>query len=374
MKQLHTSRRPRAHTGDSKERGAVGVLAVVTMVALIAVGAIAVDLGQVYAERTQLQNGADAAALGIGAACYDRTTKTCLPAPPAPATGSWQQWAQALANGNANDGATTITNVDLSVPNQVTVTTSTLDGTTHAGFLSPMFASAFKALAGPGAAGPVTVGAQATVAITIPKSGASPLPLAISACELDVHSSATNPIPQKIIIQGGTKDCNGKNPSNQIIPGGFAWLNPTGPGPCEVRVTAGPESDISTWIKTSSGASLPNGCNYLFQPDNPDYILDKTVALPLYDDYSGSPPTPGPSGTGSNIWYHVQKWAGFHILGWNLSGISGGNNSAGPPVWNGSEKGIYGYFVGYSGDPSTFTDYTTDPSYEGNVVVPQLIK
>ena len=35
-------------------------------------------------------------------------------------------------------------------------------------------------------------------------------------------------LPHKILTQGGghgAVDCNGLNPSNQIIPGGFAWLD-----------------------------------------------------------------------------------------------------------------------------------------------------
>ena len=55
-------RRIVAHT-ESRERGAAGVLVAVMMLAIIGAGALAVDMGQIYAERAALQNGADAGAL-----------------------------------------------------------------------------------------------------------------------------------------------------------------------------------------------------------------------------------------------------------------------------------------------------------------------
>ena len=51
------------------ERGAAGVLVAVMMLVLIGVGAIAVDVGQIYAERAELQNAADAGALAGAEIC-----------------------------------------------------------------------------------------------------------------------------------------------------------------------------------------------------------------------------------------------------------------------------------------------------------------
>jgi hypothetical protein len=186
---------------------------------------------------------------------------------------------------------------------------------------------------------------------------------------MDVNSSSATPIPQKILTQGGkTPDCNGLNPSNQIISGGFAWLAPTGPGPCQVNVTAGPESDLSTWAQTSTGASIPAGCGFLFDATSPNSVLNKTVPLPVYNDVAKTPPTPDPTAAGGkNSWYHVEKWAGFHVLGWSFP-----SNTVGPAVWGPGENGIYGYFIGFSADPSSFGDFTTDPNSTGNVYVVSL--
>ncbi len=52
-----------------KERGAAGVLVAVMMLVLIGAGAMAVDVGQIYAERAQLQNAADAGALAVAQSC-----------------------------------------------------------------------------------------------------------------------------------------------------------------------------------------------------------------------------------------------------------------------------------------------------------------
>lgn len=128
----------RARATDSDERGAAGVTVAVMMLVLIGAGAMAVDVGQIYAERAQLQNGADAGAMAVALSCKDGPCNTVL--------------ADGLADTNSNDAASKAV-VDLTVPGQVTVTTSTINGSSS--FLTNLFANALNA-------GPVTVGAQAT--------------------------------------------------------------------------------------------------------------------------------------------------------------------------------------------------------------------
>mgnify|MGYP000270931496 CR=1 FL=1 len=55
---------------SDRERGAVGVLVAVMMLVLIGAGAMAVDVGQIYAERAQLQNVADAGAMAAAQRCH----------------------------------------------------------------------------------------------------------------------------------------------------------------------------------------------------------------------------------------------------------------------------------------------------------------
>ncbi len=66
------TRRP----GGREERGVAMVTVLVALVALIAAGALAIDVGLVWAARTQLQNATDAAALAGGANLIDKTGPT----------------------------------------------------------------------------------------------------------------------------------------------------------------------------------------------------------------------------------------------------------------------------------------------------------
>ena len=104
-----------------------------------------------------------------------------------------------MTGGNSNDGATTVDSVDLSVPNQVTVVTSTLNGTSGAGFLTKMFASALNAP-------PVTVGARATAVIE-PLGGATAFPLAISDCQYDLSGAEDTGDIQLIKYKPGSGTC-----------------------------------------------------------------------------------------------------------------------------------------------------------------------
>jgi Flp pilus assembly protein TadG len=315
----------------------------VMMLVLIGAGAMAVDVGQIYAERAQLQNGADAGALAgadlcsVSGGCTQANANTV---------------AAALANSNSNDTASTVQSVDLSVAGQVTVTTSTKDGTTNAGFLSKMFASVLNAP-------PATVGATATAKWLYPTKGVSVLPLTFAPCEFKDDGLA-----HKILMQGGALDCNGLNPSNQLIPGGFAWLMPDGNTGCKVT------AEVGQWSPTSSGASVPTGCLDLFNPSINPSLPNSTVAIPVYKyTCNGMPAAQFGTCNGSSVQYFIEKWAGFKLQAWNLSGQAKYDPTN---VFGGSEKGLYGTFVGYSADPSLFTQVTTTPN--GNVLVVGLIK
>src|SRR5205085_3645115 len=84
------------------DEGAISIIVAILMVALLGFGAIVVDIGSLYAERRQLQNGADSAALAVAIDC-GTTTCNGVSTPLGTATSN--------ANANANDGATTVTQV-----------------------------------------------------------------------------------------------------------------------------------------------------------------------------------------------------------------------------------------------------------------------
>lgn len=317
------------------ERGAAGILVAVMMLVLIGAGALAVDVGQVYAERAELQNGADAGALAgaqlcsVAGGCTQADANTV---------------ARALANQNSKDGASNVRSVTLSVPGEVTVSTSTRNAANGSGFLSKLFANALNTP-------DIGVGARATASWSYPTHGVSILPLTFATCEF--HEDG---LPHKILTQGGgsgATDCNGRNPSNQIIPGGFAWLKPDGATGCKVT------AEVGQWSKTSTGASVPTGCDALFNAS----LVGQTVALPVYAYTCTGILSPC---TGNNVKYMIQKWAGFKVQGWKFPG-----NSYDPTnVFTTSEKGLYGTFIGYSADPSLFSGGSTVPN--GNVTVISL--
>jgi hypothetical protein len=278
----------KAATGNDNERGVAGVLVALMMLVLIGAGAMAVDVGQIYAERAQLQNGADAAALAVAKKCHESgCTQTAA-----------DTMAQDLANANANDGGSRVlTPVDLSVANQVTVRTSTAQGKDGPGFLSKMFASALNAP-------PATVGAYA-VANAAPPSGGGGFPLAFSNKCWDLAGGAASGILQKISWKPGTT-CT--NPSGHTVPGGWGWLADAD-NDCYAVTTVGnvaatdPGSDkpaqcydvLNGWITTLEGGG---------KVDVPFPVFDTTV------------------GTGGGATFHIIGYATFEIHGWKF-----GNNS-----------------------------------------------
>ena len=87
--------KPRQRDG---ERGAISVLVAILMVTLLGFTAVAVDVGMLYAERTQLRNGADAAAFAIAQKCARDVND--------PDCSTTSTLARSLANSNAGDGKT----------------------------------------------------------------------------------------------------------------------------------------------------------------------------------------------------------------------------------------------------------------------------
>ncbi|WP_309108591.1 Tad domain-containing protein [Arthrobacter sp.] len=277
-------RRPKTTT-DS-ERGAAGVTVAVMMFVLIGAGAMAVDVGQIYSERAQLQNGADAAAIAIAQACHE--------------TGCTQdeaeEVAQPLLDGNAKDSSSNLLEVDMSVANQVTVRTTTQDGGN--GFLRQMFSSALDAP-------PVTVGAHATAALTFP-SGGSAFPLAISDCQYDLSSAVETGEVQLIKYKPGDGPCT--STAGHTIPGGFGWLLQTDSA-CHA------ETDIDDNAASDPGGNYPktDACDAILQSwiDTINGGGSVMGTFPVFDNSGG---------TGKTGWFHIRGYATFEIQGWKFGG------------------------------------------------------
>jgi len=298
----------RNESGESRERGAAGVLVAVMMLVLIGAGAVAVDVGQIYSERAQLQNGADAGALAVAHSCE---AGSCAPSLAGP-----------LANSNSNDGASTAS-VDMTVEGQVTVTTTTKNGSSS--FLTKMFASALNTA-------PVSVGAKATAAWGYPGSGDSTLPITFAPCQFDINGTVHT------ILTHGSETCVSDSPSGQVIPGGFAWINPDS-GLCKATILPDDPSTaglVDPYAKTDTGLSMPNECKTVIAG-----LLNSVVLFPVFSSAVG---------TGNNAKYYIKGYAAFLLLGYSFPGASGGDQTG----LGGSDRGIRGKFVSWVADPTLY--------------------
>ncbi|MGY3320135.1 Flp pilus assembly protein TadG [Arthrobacter sp. TE12232] len=291
------------------ERGAAGVIVGLMMMVLIGVGAVAVDVGQIYVERAQLQNGADAGALAVARSCQ---AKPCDPTLASP-----------LANANSNDNQSTVKSVDLSVAGQVTVTTTTKNGASD--HLSNLLSQAVNA-------GPVTVGATSTAAWGSPGSGPAALPLTFAPCQFDIGGAL-----QTILIHG-SQTCASDSPSGATIPGGFDWLM-SDSGQCSATIY--PDDSSTPGITdpygvTKTGLSMPKDCKTVIAS-----YLNQVVLFPVYSNTAGN-------GAGGK--YYIEGYAAFLLVGYNFPGMSAGDQTG----LGGSNNGIRGKFVSWVADPTAY--------------------
>jgi Flp pilus assembly protein TadG len=296
------------------EEGASSIVVALLMIPILGFMAIALDVGALYTERAQLQNGADAAALAVAQAC---ATSGC---------GGAAALAATYADANANDGASTALTPTFPSARTVTVTTSTRVAGTNAAAIEHPFATFIGIDSS-------TVRATATAEWGHPGSATVILPLALSICNVPTVFSGT-----RTLLDFGTST-NCTSPSGAAVPGGFGWLVPT-LGDCGMAVsitTAQTKSDSGNNYLTPCDATLPG-------------LLGKTILIPVYDQ-AGS--------TGSNAWYHVYGFVAFTITGWNFSG--GGSsiryhNDTAAPSCSGSCRGIQGTFVKWASLDGSITN------------------
>jgi Flp pilus assembly protein TadG len=318
-------RRLRKH--DDAERGAVSVLMAVVLVVLLGFTALVVDVGLLYAEKAQLQNGADAAALGVAQACASRNPGSdCSASSPL---------AAELANDNALDGRTNVSSVAMN-PQRVTVTTGAQDSSGTNG-VSLFFA---RALGVPTA----DVGAKSKARWGTPIGGPTVFPAAFSICQVQGQVDGSL---QRLGLHGSSDANTGCNygPSGAAVPGGFGWLTQA-PGKC------GGFINVNTNLGSSAtGNNEPPNCTAVFKQwiDEINAGRKPTVLLPVFDQVTG---------TGSGAVYRIKTFAAFEVKGWKFTGGSeGANNLAtfhntsahvGALECRGNCRGIIGTFITYT--------------------------
>ncbi|MBB5641503.1 TadE/TadG family type IV pilus assembly protein [Cryobacterium roopkundense] len=296
------------------DEGSSSVMFALLLIPLLGFMAIALDVGALYAERAQLQNGADAAALAIAQECAGV------------GCGEAASIASSYADANANDGAATALTPTFPATRTVTVTTSTRVAATGAATISHPFATFIGHDSS-------SVRAAATAEWGYPGAARVALPLALSVCDVPGHVSGA-----RVLLDFGTT-ANCTSPSGAAVPGGFGWLVPT-LGECGMFV----DSAVG---RTASDS----GNEYLAACDSTlAGLLGQTILIPVYD---------GAGGSGSGAWYHVYGFAAFTVTGWNFSGGgASGRYHADPsaPSCTGSCRGVQGFFVDWVSLDGSITD------------------
>jgi Flp pilus assembly protein TadG len=301
------------------ERGATAVLFALLLVPMLGFAAIAVDVGALYAEKARLQVAADAAAIAVAQDC---SRGNC---------GDMLATAQSLIT--ANDGEGTAAHPVLSsAPLSVTVEGSTPKEHWFAPILGHDSTS---------------VTASATVGWGSPNAGTAVLPLTFSWCEFEQMTGGG--VPSGEIVRtiyftktSNTIGCTG--PSNNIVPGGFAYLD-TPSGKCEAASARNERSYSKT------GNSVPSECS---TADFSEWV-GQTVLLPLFEE-SGD--------TGNNAWYRVYGYAAFRLTGYHL----GGQFSTESKPCNGNERCVAGYFTRFV-ELSDAWNYSPDAPQLGSSIL-----
>jgi len=327
------------------ERGAVGVLVGILIGggALIGMGAMVIDVGQLYQERAQLQNGADAAAMAVAKTCV---LSTCTPSV-----------AATYANANAKDslagvgvvcGSGTLgtcptssglmTDCPAAPPagtNYVDVHTSTKTPTGTV--IPPVFASA---LLGNGNYTGRTVLACSQAEWGGP-AAATAIAFAIPACEWDAATSQgtvfaqpppypPNTVPSSSLDRvlkvrtaagsGCSTEATGSDAAGQ-----FGWTNDPN-STCSLVVNSGT-------FGGNPGASPSQACKTALASDQANRT---PVFVPVYTKITGS---------GASSVYTLKGFGAFVITGYALSGASASDWLKSSNSCSGSSKCINGYFT-----------------------------
>jgi Flp pilus assembly protein TadG len=300
------------------ERGAIGVLvaALLGFGVLTGMGAMVVDVGQLYQERAELQNGADAAALGVVKSC---ALGSCDPSVAA-------NYAEANASNltGGSEGVNLVCGSGVGLPScpgstgaltdcppptnadyaDVFTSTQTASGST---LLPPVFAQAM--LGNSGYQGHNVV-ACAQAAWGSPAS-ATASSLTIPACEWDQATqqgasyappppSPPNPSSDQVLAWSAAGDGGSgcpTEPSGADGPGTFGWVANPGPD-CTTAISPPTFTGIN-------GAPPTSQCAQLLQTAQQNQT---PLLVPIYVSANpGGPPT-----------YTLKGFAEFVVTGYNL--------------------------------------------------------
>ncbi len=309
----------------TKDDGVVAVLVAVLAVALFGFAALVLDVGAMYYERRELQNGADAAAFAVAERC---AAGDC---------GPYLTYANDLTDRNALDLASRIDQNDerrdlcgspeaglptcISPPAglagsgyvRVTARTQESDGSN---LLPPFLAKVLD----PDYEG-VDVGASATVIWGSPGGVDAQLAITFSQCEYDRLTRVDGEV-----VYGETRTIYFRNSTKagtcgSGLSGGFGWLDAE--DGCAATVEDG-------WADEDPGIDVSQECK-----DALKELRNKTLLIPVFNGTNGL--------GGANGEYKIWSYVGFVLTGYSFPGTSHPNGKGAP--CSGTDKCIRGYFT-----------------------------
>lgn len=313
-----------AKKNNDGERGVVSMIVAITLVVLLGFGAMAVDVAMLYSERTQLRNGADAAALAVAQKCARNADDLdCA---------NTSSLARSLANSNANDGLSNIKSIEL---NKTSRTVTATVGSQEAGH-APNEVSLF--LARTLGFNTAEVNAPSTVGWGSPVKGPTAFPITVSICQVRDQTG----VMQLLRLHGtGANPGCFYGPSGAAVEGGFGGLQQD-PGVCGAVI------DIA--LAEANGDTGNNPPPYCEQTLNSwaaamNAGKDVIILLPIFNKVTG---------TGSNAVFGLTTFAAFKVAGWKVgnTGLPYTFRNRTPDVPAAMEcrepcRGIIGTFVKY---------------------------
>lgn len=326
------------------EHGAAAVFVAILLVVLFGMGALVVDVGHMFWERRQLQNGADAAVLALAAKCAEGIIVDCADA----TLSLLGSEAEPYADANADDSESAVPELMAhgldpascdrgsdDAPNPLTdgetvkVSTETVDASTGESFLSHWLAPVLGIDA-------TTVTACA-VAAWGPSVAAEGFPFGVCEALWDANRPddppGSGPGPTIDVRYKGTggepveNDCLDEedddfSPGNK--PGNFSWLDQddgecttefdfsdgetTASGDTGVDVPSDCQDDIDGMIAQIQAHKDEHGNMVNHDPDDNDLPIR---ILPIYSEVSGS---------GTNATYTLVTLGAFEFSGLKTTG------------------------------------------------------
>ncbi|MEO8261202.1 MAG: pilus assembly protein TadG-related protein [Pseudolysinimonas sp.] len=243
------------------ETGAVTVITAIMMTVLLGMAALVIDVGASEARRAQLQDAADAAAVGLAQRCFD-SALTSLAACDGGVVGGASSTAAGYAIENVNDRSAAVTSVVFSA-NTVKVSLTSEQPS--------FFARIFNITSS-------TINTNATAKWTQP---AVPLPLAYHQCALPAPSSSAVQFLRYDLLDLNLSSCG-------LVPGvldllGPGWVTQTDlisldDGLSLMHSDCSFDIDLVAYVSTTLTKVLPTQCSYLLPS-----LIGRQVLLPVYD-------------------------------------------------------------------------------------------